>query len=206
MEVISGRFFHKNIHILQNVPRNVLKCIWIVIIVAMTLLDSIEMFVWYTEGLDDQVLLHGFISTNMTNKVNRIRWNYKQNMNTTEQLHIKHWYNIMKPYEWPNSKWPSATCEWHHRGILSVMTSEHDYGLNARNVKYVNLTNIKDKTQIITIPVSISPRSIRRIIIKPIFSYCVKQFVNKHPFNVSNNSNNHINFNPNRLLHIVYCS
>ena len=46
---------------------------------------------WYTEGLDDQVLLHGFIPTNMTNKFNRIRWNYTQNMNKTEQLHRTLW-------------------------------------------------------------------------------------------------------------------
>ena len=65
------------------------------------------------------------------------------------------------------------------------MTSEHDYGLNARNVNYVNLTNINDKAQIITISVSISPSSICGTICKPIFSYCVKQFVNKFPFNVS---------------------
>ena len=142
----------------------------------------------------------------MTNKVNRIRWNFKQNMNTTEQLNIKHSYNIMKPYEWPNYKWTSATCEWRHRGILSVMTSEHDYGLNARNVKYVNLTNINDKAQIITIQLSKNPSSICRTISKPIFSYSVKQFVNKYPLNVSNYSNNHINYNPNRLLHIVYYS
>ena len=44
-EVISGRFFHKNNHILQNVPQNVIKCDWIVIAVAMPLLDSIEVFV-----------------------------------------------------------------------------------------------------------------------------------------------------------------
>ena len=113
--------------------------------------------------------------------------------------------NIMKPYEWPNSKWPSATCEWRHRGILSAMTSEQDYGLNARNVKYVNLTNINDK-HTKTSPVSISHSSICRTISKAILSYCVKQFVNKYPFNVSNNSNNHINYNPNRLLHIVFCS
>ena len=38
-------FFHKNSHILQNVPQNVLKCNWIVITVAMPLLSSIEVFV-----------------------------------------------------------------------------------------------------------------------------------------------------------------
>ena len=30
-EVISGQFFHKNSHILQNMPQNVLKCNCIVI-------------------------------------------------------------------------------------------------------------------------------------------------------------------------------
>ena len=45
-EVISGQFFHKNSYILQNMPQNVLKCNWIVITVAMPLLDSIEVFVW----------------------------------------------------------------------------------------------------------------------------------------------------------------
>ena len=44
-EVISGHFFHKNSHILQKLPQNVLKCIWIVITVAMPLLNSTEVFV-----------------------------------------------------------------------------------------------------------------------------------------------------------------
>ena len=44
--VNSGRFFHKNSHILQNVPQNLLKCDLIVITVAMPLLDSVEVFVW----------------------------------------------------------------------------------------------------------------------------------------------------------------
>ena len=38
-------FFHKNSHILQNLPLNVLKCNWIVIAVAMALSNSIEVFV-----------------------------------------------------------------------------------------------------------------------------------------------------------------
>ena len=45
MEVISGRIFHKNSPILLNVSQNVLKCNWIVIKVAMPLLNSIEVFV-----------------------------------------------------------------------------------------------------------------------------------------------------------------
>ena len=36
----------KNSHILQNVPQNVLKCDWIVITVAMPLLNIIDLFVW----------------------------------------------------------------------------------------------------------------------------------------------------------------
>ena len=39
-------FFHKNSHILQKVSQNVLKCNWIVITVAMPLLNIIEVFVW----------------------------------------------------------------------------------------------------------------------------------------------------------------
>ena len=45
-EVISGRFFHKNNHILQNVPQNVLKCNWIVITGAMSLSNSIDLCVF----------------------------------------------------------------------------------------------------------------------------------------------------------------
>ena len=44
--VISGRFCHKNGHILHNVPQNVLNWNWLVITVAMPLLNSIEVFVW----------------------------------------------------------------------------------------------------------------------------------------------------------------
>ena len=45
-EVISGRLFNKNSHILKIVLQNVIKCNWIVIIVAMPLLNSIEVFAW----------------------------------------------------------------------------------------------------------------------------------------------------------------
>ena len=38
-------FFHKNSHILQDVPKNVLKCTWIVITVAMPLSNSFEVLV-----------------------------------------------------------------------------------------------------------------------------------------------------------------
>ena len=39
-------FFIKNSPILQNMPQNVPKCNYIVITVAMPLLNSIEVFVW----------------------------------------------------------------------------------------------------------------------------------------------------------------
>ena len=43
-EVISGRCFHKNSPILQNVPQNVLKCNWIVITVPIPRSNNIEVF------------------------------------------------------------------------------------------------------------------------------------------------------------------
>ena len=55
--VISGRFLHKNSHILQHVPQNVLKYSWIVITVAIPLLNSNEVFVW--------VVYWGFLTKNI---------------------------------------------------------------------------------------------------------------------------------------------
>ena len=42
-------FFHKSSHMLQNVPQNVLKCNWIVVIMAMPLSNSIGVLVWVVD-------------------------------------------------------------------------------------------------------------------------------------------------------------
>ena len=55
-DVISGRFFHKICHILQNIPKNMLTCNWIVITMAMLLSNNTEVFV--------SVVYYGFPTKN----------------------------------------------------------------------------------------------------------------------------------------------